>query len=179
MGKDPEIQAMETLTSVLSKLDEETVGRVLRWAADKHKVSLGGRVKSSGFGILGLPKDGEASGGQQFQDFPTLYNAANPSTDAEKVLVAGYWFQVVKGQNELHAQQLNSELKHLGHPVSNVTAALTDLIQRQPRLVLQTRKSGTSRQARKKYKLTIEGTRKVQSMLAGTGELVGSAQGEA
>jgi len=179
MGKDPEIQAMETVSSALSKLDEETVGRVLRWAADRHKITLGVRGKAAGSDIGRFAKEEGGGSGQEFQDFPTLYNAVNPSTDAEKVLVAGYWFQAVKNQNELHAQQLNSELKHLGHPVSNVTAALTDLMQRQPRLVLQTRKSGTTRQARKKYKLTTEGIRKVQSMLAGAGELVGSAQGEA
>lgn len=43
MGKDPEIQAMETVSITLSKLDEETVGRVLRWAVDRHTVGLGGR----------------------------------------------------------------------------------------------------------------------------------------
>ena len=178
MSKDPEIEAMEAISGALSNLDEEVIGRVLRWAADRHKVSLGGRTNNSGAGTGGLAKADEDAEGRELGDFPSLYNAANPSTDAEKILVAGYWFQVVKNQTELHAQQLNAELKHLGHPVGNVTSALSDLMQRHPRLVLQTRKSGSTRQARKKYKLTIEGTRKVKSMVSKVGELVETAQGE-
>lgn len=53
----------------------------------------------------------------------------------------------------------------LGHPVSNITRALDSMMTQTPRLVIQTQKSGKSKQARKRYKITREGTKRVSSML--------------
>ena len=156
MVQDEEIKAMETIRETLAKLDEPGVARVLRWASDRFKVTS---TIPSG---AGSAAQNEAT----FQDFASLYDRTNPSTDAEKALVSGYWFQVVQGQQDLDAQQMNAELKNLGHGISNITTAMSDLIERTPRLVMQTRKSGTSKQARKKYRLTVEGTRKVKEMLS-------------
>jgi len=44
---------------------------------------------------------------------------------------------------------------------------LTQLIVRKPALVIQTHKSGSTKQARKRYRLTNEGLRAVERMLAG------------
>jgi hypothetical protein len=63
--------------------------------------------------------------------------------------------------------ELNTNLKNLGHGLSNVTDALTSLINRKPSFVLQTAKSGKSRQARKKYKLTRAGLDEVRRMIQG------------
>jgi DNA-binding PadR family transcriptional regulator len=67
---------------------------------------------------------------------------------------------------ELEGFTLNKELKNLGHGVSNITSALDTLMSRKPALVIQTKKSGTSKQARKKYKLTLEGLRAVERMVS-------------
>lgn len=84
-----------------------------------------------------------------------------------KPLVVGYWFQVLQGEQDLDGFQINKELKHLGHGVSNITTALSSLIDRKPQLVIQTRKSGNSKQARKRYRLTDAGIKAVERMLAG------------
>src|SRR5204862_6999499 len=103
---------------------------------------------------------------REYQDFPTLFDAASPATEPEHAHVARYWIQVNQGKEDLHGQLLNDELKNMGHGIGNVTDALSSLIERRPALVIQTRKSGTSRQARKKYRLTTEGIRAVEQMLA-------------
>src|SRR5205823_4960084 len=100
--------------------------------------------------------------------FPTVadfYSACNPSSDVDKALVVGYWAQVIENVPEFDSQSINRELKHLGHGVSNITSAFDGLKERKPQLVIQTKKSGTSRQARKLYKLTIEGQRAVERMI--------------
>jgi DNA-binding PadR family transcriptional regulator len=51
--------------------------------------------------------------------------------------------------------------------VSNITTALSSLIERKPQLVIQTRKSGNSKQARKRYRLTDAGIRAVERMISG------------
>ena len=56
-------------------------------------------------------------------------------------------------------------MKDLGHGVGNITDALTALKEERPALILQLKKSGTSKQARKTYKLTQEGIRRVQGMM--------------
>ncbi|MFQ5934260.1 MAG: hypothetical protein ACE5KI_06430 [Dehalococcoidia bacterium] len=156
MTEDEEIKAMVAVNQALNNLDEAVVERVLRWAADRFKVNS--LVATSS-------KRGGASGEEG--DVADFYDRTNPSTDAERALVVGYWFQEVQGDQDLDAQKINTELKHLGHGVGNITTALNDLIDRTPNLVIQTRKSGTTKQARKKYRLTVEGIRRVNEMLAG------------
>jgi hypothetical protein len=166
--QDPEINAMSKIGAALTELKEpEAVTRVLRWAVEKYKPKTTlppSRALNAPSRDIGDVTDA-LSTPREFQDFPALFNAASPATEPERALVAGYWFQVVMGKEELHGQQLNDELKNMGHGVGNVTDALSSLIERRPALVIQTRKSGTSRQARKKYRLTTEGIRAVEQML--------------
>jgi|ERR1051326_5704247 hypothetical protein len=100
---------------------------------------------------------------------PTYGRAASSKSDADKALVAAYWHQVVQGKSDFGAQEVNTSLKHLGHGLGNVTNAFTQLMQRKPRLVMQTHKSGKTRQARKTYKLTREGVLAVERMTADRG----------
>jgi hypothetical protein len=92
---------------------------------------------------------------------------------SEKVLVTGFWFQEILGQTDLDAQQINGELKQLGHGILNITMAFGELMNRKPQLAIQTRKSGSSKQARKRYRLTREGLNRVKAMVRGE-----SANGE-
>lgn len=63
------------------------------------------------------------------------------------------------------SQSAHKELKHLGQQLPNITNALESLKNQKPALVLQLRKSGTSQQARKTYKLTVAGMRAVEKMI--------------
>lgn len=169
MSQDAEIQAMMDISKALSELEPEAVSRVLRWAADRYQAKFSDSTAAS------RPESGSngSSAVQRFGDFASLYDAANPPNAVERALVAAYWFQAVQGDVDFDALSLNKELKHLGHPSTNITRDLDALINRTPRLVIQVRKSGNSKQARKKYKLTTEGRRAVERMLNG-----GSADGE-
>ena len=82
-----------------------------------------------------------------------------------KSSAVAYWVQRIKGNGDFDAATINKELKHLGHGVGNITAALGSLIARKPNLVIQTRKGGSSQQARKRYKLTTEGLKYVDNMI--------------
>jgi len=103
--------------------------------------------------------------GLSFSSLAELFDAAQPQTNGEKALVAGYWIQIVQGAEELTAHAIHSELKNLGHAVSNITLALDQLKKRKPALVHQIRKSGKAQQARKTYKITKEGVKAVEAML--------------
>jgi hypothetical protein len=94
-----------------------------------------------------------------------LYAAAQPSGEAERALVVGYWLQVVQRSPDFDAQTVNSELRQLGYGVTNITQAFTNLMNRKPQYVIQTRKGGTTQQARKRLKLTAYGIQAVEKLI--------------
>lgn len=165
-----ELEAMKSLAEALTPLSQDARGRALRWAADHFavEVTIGeSSDKGEGQGAKTNKDDGEShADNTQFEDIADLYTAATTNNEPEKALIVGYWFQEIKGQMDFEAAKVNKELKHLGHGASNITTALSSLISRKPALVMQTKKSGHSQQARKKYKLTHAGILAVKKMLA-------------
>jgi hypothetical protein len=158
---DPELNALSTISSLLVDLPEESQARIVTWITSR-------------FGAQGSPtistRHGEgadlADESREFPDVATLFVAAKPSTGSEKALTMGFWLQECLHHEEWEGFAINSELKHLGHGLKNVTDALNALIDHRPQLVVQLRKSGKTKQARKRYKLTAEGARKVRQMVS-------------
>lgn len=160
----PEIKAMAEIAGVFATLEEDELQRVLRWALEKY---------SPKSGSSSLPTTGQPGGGHGpakpdvFGDLPALMDAARPTTGLERILVAGYFHQVVNQESDFDSQTLNTELKHLGHPSANITRDMDRLVNRSPKWVIQTRKEGTTQQARKRFRLTVEGVRVVEDLLKG------------
>lgn len=98
-------------------------------------------------------------------DFPGLFNQVNPATAVERALVASYFVQVHKGSQDFGSQEINALLKDLGHGIENITLAFNGMMAQSPKLAMQVQKSGTSQQARKRYRLTHEGITRVKRML--------------
>jgi hypothetical protein len=156
-----ELTAMQQIGNLLDALEEDERHRVLEWVMRK----FGG---VSGFQSQRTLKVNAADAPPprtQLNTFAELFDAAQPTTDKDKALVAAYWAQICGGEPVLTAQSLNAELKHLGHGVGNITEALSQLIAERPALILQVRKSGTSKQARKQYRLTDAGKRRIDDQL--------------
>lgn len=168
---DPEIEAMSAVADALTTLEPEVRGRVLRWASERYEVTLPPAKRSAGEST-GLSDDDQditeeeiSAEAPTFEHFADLFNACGPKNNEDKALVAGYWFQAVQGQPSFKATDLTRELKNLGHAIANITEALSGNIKKKPARVLQLAKSGSSKQARKTYKLTHEGLVYVQGML--------------
>jgi hypothetical protein len=158
---DAEVSAMATLNAAFAELDDSARMRVLSWANQKF-----GSGQASIRSAHGLPPD-KTPADAVFADLPALYAEARPTSEPQRALVAGYWFQVCKKQSDFDSQSLNTELKQMGHGVSNITRALDELIKHRPQLVIQIKKSGTSKQARKRYRVTGEGIKAVAKLVAG------------
>lgn len=165
MSEDNEIDAMKQIAMVLEPLEQPARQRILHWANSRFGQSPTQHSQS----ISAFPTSLESADNrtQPYETFADLFEAAHPATDREKALVASYWIQVCQKQGSFASQSINDELKNLGHGVGNITEALTSLRDERPALILQLKKSGTSRQARKTYKLTVEGSRRVTSMIDG------------
>jgi len=158
-----EIEAMRKIAEALTGLEVDEIRRVLQWVNAKYSyeemVSLA--LKPDQRNISNQdhePPEKSHSPGQ-------LFASVSPSTDSEKALVIGYWLQYHQGVEEFESAKVNSNLKQLGHQISNVTRAFTHLQSRDPQLAIQTKKSGRTQQARKKYQITDAGKRYVEDML--------------
>lgn len=175
-----EFEAIRAVHDALAPLDGEGRTRVLTYIASllgMNSKIVGGRgaaaVDDSGDDNNDDDENepeaasGAGKGAQTFSSFAELYAAADPSTNGEKALVAGYWFQVCQAAESFTAAAANKELTHLGHKVANITDAIDTMKSQKPMLILQLKKSGTSRQARKLYKVSYEGMKRVVEMLHG------------
>jgi hypothetical protein len=160
-----ETEAITQVDKALDGLQKEEAARVLRWASDKYGDGTPG-TKLRGDG--GRGHSHSTTSDHDFSDVSDLITTAEPSNNYERALVVGYWFQEVQGEADFTGQQINTELTNLGHRCSNITEVFTNLMKRKPALATQTKKSGKSRQARKRYKLTKAGIDKVKRMLSGT-----------
>lgn len=162
---DAEIGAMKKIADALEPLDEAARGRALQWAMSRYRTSKNIEVISPLSG--GAATTDLVVAGPPYQTFAELFDASGPTSESEKALVAAYWIQVCQGMASFPSQVLNDELKDLGHGIGNITEALSQLKKDRPALILQLKKSGTTKQARKTYKLTQEGMKRVQSMVRG------------
>lgn len=165
MSAEKEIGAMSTISSALDDLDSDARIRVLQWAMSHYGFTSSGLKSSQAPGPSLNSADTSKPG--QHTTFAELFDAAQPNTEREKAMVAAYWLQVCEFSENFQSQSLNDLLKNLGHGIGNITEALNQLKNDRPALLLQLKKSGSSRQARKTYKLTLEGSKRVDAMIQG------------
>lgn len=119
-----------------------------------------GRPKGSGTGRRG-PRGGMA--------MPNLLGQWTPETMAERALMGAYTLSRGKADKTVTSQAINAELKRAGIPVPNITRAIESNLRAKPPLMVQKKKMGTTRQARKQYAITSEGVEFVENKLQGSG----------
>jgi hypothetical protein len=168
-----EIEAMRSVAGALKNLDPLARDRVLRWTSEKYGVQLQRAVASP------LPRAEQrrtdslrsdiSEGGDGSSDLAELYASCQPRTDADKTLVVSFWLQETGGVSGVDAQSVNTQLKHLGHGVGNITRAFDRLMQNRPQLMIQTKKAGSTKQARKIYRVTLEGRNMIEQLRQGGG----------
>ncbi|MGI8920810.1 MAG: hypothetical protein ACR2HD_03925 [Solirubrobacteraceae bacterium] len=174
MTEDAELKAMKAITEAMTSLEDSARTRVIEWTAKRFNVAIASRRGPTGGGSL--PRGSNIDQGEHEVDdeesveFVDLFDHAQPSSEAERALVAGYWFQVSRGKGEFQAQEVNNALKNVGHGVGNITVAFNNLQQRTPALVRQVAKGGRTKQARKRYKLTTAGVSAVEVMVGDAGQ---------
>ena len=171
---DNEFKAIQAVHAALEPLDVEAQTRVLAYIASLLAIDtqvVGGRAAAdqSDPDTDADSTDDGRDGNQtpKFPDFADLYSAANPKSNGEKALIAGYWLQECQESENFTGAAAQRELTHLGHKLPNITDAINQMKNKKPALILQTKKSGSTKQARKLYKVSPEGIRRVKEMVGG------------
>lgn len=168
----PELEAMNQVAEALESLGEEERSRVLRWAAERYAVALPGGPTNRRAPVGDLDEgdddtdEGDGGRAAAFDHFAELYEVVGPSTNPERALVAAYWAQEIQGDDTFQSAALNKLLKDLGHGVPAINKAMSANIDQRPSLILQVKKSSSSQQARKTYKVTDAGKKWVKERLS-------------
>ena len=166
------MEAFQTVYNALEPLEKEVRERVLTSVATMLGIGASGTKLSTSSKTEITPGvkddvDDNSEDSFEYDSFADLYAAADPVSNHDKALVAGYWLQVCQGEKNFSGYSINKELTNLGYRLPNVTTALSSLIDAKPQLALQIKKTGRSRQARKTYKLSQAGIDKVEEMIGG------------
>ena len=98
----------------------------------------------------------------------SLVERWKPETMAERALLGAYVLARGRPDRTVTSQAINAELKRNGLPVPNITRAIESNLRARPPLMVQKKKMGTTRQARKQYALTPEGVELVQGKTEGS-----------
>ena len=162
-----ELGAMKQVAEALDGLDEDAIRRVLNWVSDHFSIKIN-KVGIDTSSVSDSTKEIEAENSpdeELFEDVSEFYAVAQPASDTDKALVVAYWMQFHEGAKSIETLSVNTRLKHMGHGISNVTRAFENLKKTKPQLIVQLRKSGTSKQARKTFKVTTEGKKYVEQLL--------------
>ncbi|MGH8146121.1 MAG: hypothetical protein ACREPY_07290 [Rhodanobacteraceae bacterium] len=168
-----ELEAMQAVAKALKGFSRNSAARVLRWAAEHFSMDQA----PGGPQALPLPTTTEAGslGNQatldaqtlpgQFRDAADLISHTGVTTGPDRALLAAYWVQAVDGRDGFDGYTINNMLKNMGYRLSNVTTTLASLMHQKPALVLQVKKSGQTKQARKLYRVTREGENRAERII--------------
>jgi hypothetical protein len=115
----------------------------------------------------GRPKGSAGRGGMKMS---SLLERWSPETMAERALLGAYSLSRGKPDRTVTSQNINTELKGAGIPVPNITRAIESNLRAKPALMVQKKKMGTTRQARKQYAITQDGVDFVEARLQSAAE---------
>jgi hypothetical protein len=165
---EAEIAAMAAVSQALRGLGDDERRRVLEWAGMRFIVP--NRMTPAVAGGLILPAlVDQTDAGPIFEHFAELVNRARPRTDVERALTASYWVQEHEGKRGFVSTEVNERLRETSAPIAHMADAMAALQSRRPALVIQIRKSGRTRQARKTYQVTTEGVAAVRAAVEAGG----------
>ena len=158
-----ELDAMKLVSEALDPLPTESRIRVVRWAAEWCGLANDIGMKVQEASSPDNQAEEEMKPTENFSDLPDFYSHISPKATWEKVLAASYWIQKAHGDQDFASRLVSKELNNLGDGVSNITHAMSSLIGK--KFVIQTRKSGSSKQAQKLYKVTVKGKKYVEDLM--------------
>ena len=133
-----ELEAITTVGKTLQPLPAEVRERVLNWANTRYHAEASALPQRQQPSKMQPPTTAGTSDTVEMPNtLAELFAAADPQTEGEKALIAGYWIQRENDGRDFTAFDANKALKDMGYGVVNITGALDDLIGVRPQLVIQ------------------------------------------
>lgn len=115
----------------------------------------------------GRPRSEPSGDGGAEGDLASLLTRWTPTTMSDKALLGAYYLARVRGDDTVTSQAINTELKRNGLAISNITRAIEANMRPDRPLMVQEKKMGSTKQARKQYRITPAGLEAVERRLRG------------
>lgn len=122
--------------------------------AEEAEESLVPRKRKPGRPKATPVEAGEVNFGQ-FDSIEELFLVSDVKKVSQRILLAAAYIQEKGNLTEVSSLDINKELKKLGYGVTNITTLINGLTKR--KLMDVTKKEGSTKQARRKFKVTPEG----------------------
>lgn len=176
MEEDKEILAISQVNAALKDLSEEERYRVIQWVANKY-VQNTAPLKLAGPTVPGssAPVIEAATDDQDEQTekeplthgtFAELLAAVGAAADADLLVVAGYWLQVVNGADQWTTREANNVLKPTGYGINYMSNLFPKVLNEKPKRLLQVAKNkSVTGQGHRQLKLTDIGINWVNDQL--------------
>ncbi len=97
-----------------------------------------------------------------------LFAEANVKKVSDKILLMAAYLQERLNFKEISSYDINFRLKRIGHGVQNISSSINGILKRKQReapLMMELKKEGASKQARRKFRVTDDGLKKARSFL--------------
>ena len=93
----------------------------------------------------------------EFDNIEELFLTSDVKKVSHRILLAAAYLQEKNNLDEVSSLDINTQLKKLGYGVTNITTLINGLLKKKPPLMEVTKKEGTTKQARRKFKVTPQG----------------------
>lgn len=164
MTQDPEIKALNDVYDAIKDLDDAGKRWVIESISKKFFSKKPEQISSLDEVEPGF-SEADKMGFSQFESVAEVISRSTCKKNKEKALMIASYLQEKEGLSVLTGRQINNQLKHLGYGVKNITVVINSLINEKPKLMIQIRKEGKSKQSKKKYRVTTEGLKKAKGMI--------------
>jgi Cdc6-like AAA superfamily ATPase len=94
-----------------------------------------------------------------------LVNSASPDNNRDLILLTAYYLHGKENFDTFTTRDINRELTNISEKPSNTTRDLSDLLDQEPKLIIQLEKTSNSQQGRRVFKITDEGVKRAEGML--------------
>jgi hypothetical protein len=192
MSQDPEIIAMSETFEALKHLSTDQIRRIIHWIKDRFGlvegkapaepiVSISEPVTAREEEVIPeavpepivkeeppAPKPPQKKDIIDYDTVLDLFAEANVKKVSDKILLMAAYLQERLNFKEISSYDINFRLKRIGHGVQNISSSINGILKRKQReapLMMELKKEGASKQARRKFKVTDEGLKKARTFL--------------
>jgi hypothetical protein len=176
MAYDPELHAMSLVFEALKNLDNGQRRRILGWVKDRLEATAAPTVEGEAAAMTtapqalippapAAPKPPAKKDLANFETALDLFSESSAKKSTSKVLLMAAYLQERHNYKEISSYDINFRLKRIGHGVTNISSLINGILKRKPHLLIQVDAENLPKQARRKFRVTVEGLTVARSFL--------------
>lgn len=177
MAYDPELHAMSLVFDALKNLDNGQRRRIIQWVKDRLQTDIEETTTTAQQAVAPATTAATLAPAAEAPRIPTkkdlahfetamdLFAESSAKKSTSKVLLMAAYLQERHNYKEISSYDINFRLKRIGHGVTNISSLINGILKRVPHLLVQVDAENLPKQARRKFRVTVEGLNVARSFL--------------